>query len=203
SAKISNINATVVNSCETCTYRFSARRDYEYGFMIGYGNDNITPRLLLQVRPTDNIEIETNLFAGLTKAKHGSGEGVFGSKYPFTTWGFPSSFWQVTDAEKGAYTGRYDDLMDDDRTTSVNGNTAVTFNKFFIPGLTFRTQLSYNMNNNPRDLFQPSSITDNRRNLARSWVYQNRRWELESFFNYSKTLKEDHHISGVLGYGME
>lgn len=203
SAKINNINASVGNSSETFTYRFSAQRYYEEGVMIGYENDNITPRLLLQVRPTDNIEIETNLFAGLTKAKHGSGEGVFGSKYPFTTWGFPSSFWQVTDAEKGAYTGRYDDLMDDDRTTSVNGNTAVTFKKFFIPGLTFRTQLSYNMNNNTRDLFQPSSITDNRRNLARSWVYQNRRWELESFFNYSKTLKEDHHISGVLGYGME
>ncbi|GGH26586.1 SusC/RagA family TonB-linked outer membrane protein [Sphingobacterium alkalisoli] len=203
SAQINNINASVGSSSDRFTYRFSAQRYYEEGVMIGYENDNITPRLLLQVRPTDNVEIETNLFAGITRAKHGSGEGVYGSKYPFTTWGFPSSFWQITDVEEGVYTGRYDDLMDNDRTTSINGNTAVTLKKVFVPELSFRTQFSYNINNNTRDLFQPALITSNRRNWARSWVYQNQRWELESFFNYNKTLKEIHNISGVLGYGME
>lgn len=203
SANVNNINASVGAATESFTYRFSAQRYYEEGVMIGYENDNITPRLFLQANPSKNVQIETNLFAGLTRAKHGAGDGVFGSKYPFSTWGFPSSFWQITDVEQAVYTGRYDDLMDDDKTTSINGNTAFTIKKIFIPNLSFRTQFSYNINNNTRDLFQPGLITGNGRNLARSWVYQNQRWELESFFNYNKTFKEAHTLSGVLGYGME
>ncbi|WP_257666386.1 SusC/RagA family TonB-linked outer membrane protein [Parapedobacter tibetensis] len=202
-ARVNNINASVGASTETFIYRLSVQRYYEEGVMIGYENDNVTPRIFLQANPTKNVQIETNLFAGLTKAKHGSGEGVFGSKFPFTTWGFPSSFWQITDAERAVHTGRYDDLMDDDKTTSINGNTAVTIKQLFVPELSFRTQFSYNINNNTRDLFQPGLITGNGRNRAQSWVYQNQRWELESFFNYYKTLKENHNLSGVLGYGME
>ncbi|SFB79109.1 TonB-linked outer membrane protein, SusC/RagA family [Parapedobacter composti] len=202
-AALNNVNASVGASTENFTYRFSVQRYYEEGVMIGYENDNVTPRIFLQANPTPNLQFETNLFAGLTRAKHGSGDGVYGSKYPFNTWGFPSSFWQITDEEEAVYTGRYDDLMDNDRTTSINGNTAFTVKKVVVPGLSFRTQFSYNINNNTRDLFQPGLITPNRRNYARSWVYQNQRWEVESFFNYIKTIKDDHTLSGVLGYGME
>jgi TonB-dependent starch-binding outer membrane protein SusC len=202
-AKINNINASVGATMENFLYRISLQRYYEEGVMIGYENDNITPRLFLQVNPTKNIQIETNLFAGITKAKHGSGESPTGSKYPFTTWGFPSSFWQITDTEEAVYTGRYDDLMDDDKTTSINGNVAFSLKEVFIPELTFRTQLSFNSNNNTRDLFQPGLITSSGRNWAQSWVFQNQRWELESFFNYNKTFKDAHTLSAVFGYGME
>src|SRR5699024_11412708 len=69
----------------------------DLGVMMGFENENLTPRLMLQANPTDNFQFETNLFAGFTKAKHGSGDD---QKYPFSTWGFPSSFYEITDVEE-------------------------------------------------------------------------------------------------------
>ena len=68
---------------EKFMYRFSAQRYYEQGVMMGFENENLTPRLMLQANPTDNFQFETNLFAGFTKAKHGSSDD---QKYPFSTW---------------------------------------------------------------------------------------------------------------------
>lgn len=198
-ANINNVNASVGATMEKYTYRLSLQRYYEEGVMIGYENQSITPRLFLQMNPADNFQVETNLFAGFTKAKHGSGDN---RKYPFDTWGFPSSFWQITDVEEAIYTGRYDDLMDDDLTTSWNGNVAGTIKKVGIPGLSFRSQFSFNMNNNTRDLFRPALLTGTR-NQAQNWVNQNKRWEWESYFNYNKLIKEAHTVSGVLGFGAE
>ncbi len=199
SAGISNVNFSIGNSSEKFLYRISAQRYYEEGVMMGFENESLTPRLLLQVRPTENLQFETNLFAGFTKAKHGSGDD---RKYPFDTWGFPSSFWQITDLEKSVYTGRYDGLLDNDRTTSINGNFAATVRKIFISDLSLRSQFSFNVNNNTRDLYRPILLTGNR-NIAENWVNQNRRWEWETYFNYDKLLNNVHSITGLLGFGME
>ncbi|NJI74956.1 SusC/RagA family TonB-linked outer membrane protein [Sphingobacterium kitahiroshimense] len=199
SANINNVNVSIGASMEKFLYRFSAQRYYEEGVMMGFENENLTPRLLLQVNPTDNFQFETNLFAGFTKAKHGSGDD---SKYPFNTWGFPSSFYEITDVEKSIYTGRYDGLMDRDNSFNLNGNFAGTMKKFVFQGLTLRTQFSFNINNNTRDLFRPALITGNR-NLAQNWVNQNKRWEWETYFNYIKSINNVHNISAVIGTGLE
>ncbi|QBQ41933.1 SusC/RagA family TonB-linked outer membrane protein [Sphingobacterium psychroaquaticum] len=199
SAPITNVNVSIGQNMEKFLYRISAQHYYEEGVMMGYENKSITPRIMLQVNPMENLQFETNIFSGITKAKHGSGDG---SKYPFSTWGFPSSFWQITDLERQVYTGRYDGLLDDDRSTSINGNVAGTVKKIFIPELTFRSQFSFNLNNNTRDLYRPKLLTGSQ-NIAENWVNQNRRWEWESYFNYNKIINSAHTLSGVLGYGME
>jgi TonB-dependent starch-binding outer membrane protein SusC len=199
SAPITNVNFSVGASMEKFLYRLSVQHYSEEGVMMGFENKNLTPRLLLQVNPIENLQFETNIFSGFTKGKHGSGDD---SKYPFSTWGFPSSFWQIEDLERQVYTGRYDDLLDDDRTTSLNGNLAGTIKKFFIPSLSLRSQFSFNVNNNTRDLYRPKLLTGSQ-NEAQNWVNQNRRWEWESYFNYNSIIKSVHTLSGVLGFGLE
>jgi TonB-linked SusC/RagA family outer membrane protein len=199
SANINNVNVSIGATMEKFLYRFSAQRYYEQGVMMGFENENLTPRLMLQANPTDNFQFETNLFAGFTKAKHGSGDDT---KYPFSTWGFPSSFYQITDVDEQIYTGRYDGLMDRDNAFSLNGNFAGTLKKFLINGLTLRSQFSFNVNNNTRDLFRPKLLTGNR-NYAQNWVNQNKRWEWETYFNYIKSIRNIHNFTAVLGTGIE
>jgi TonB-linked SusC/RagA family outer membrane protein len=199
SAPITNVNFSIGSAMEKFLYRISVQHYYEEGVMMGYENKNLTPRLLLQVNPIENLQFETNLFSGFTKGKHGSGDG---SKYPFTTWGFPSSFWQIGELEEQVYTGRYDGLLDDDRSTNINGNLAGTVKKFILPELSLRSQFSFNVNNNTRDLYRPRLLTGSQ-NVAENWVNQNRRWEWESYFNYAKLINSAHTVSGVLGFGLE
>lgn len=199
SANINNINVSIGAAMEKFVYRFSAQRYYEEGVMMGFENENLTPRLLLQVNPIKNFQFETNVFAGFTKAKHGSGSDA---KYPFTTWGFPSSFWEIGEVEEQIYTGRYDGLLDNDRSFNLNGNFAATVTEVFIPNLSVRSQFSFNVNNNTRDLYQPALLTGSR-NWAQNWVNQNRRWEWETYLNYSKSVNDAHTVSGVLGVGLE
>ncbi|WP_207436098.1 SusC/RagA family TonB-linked outer membrane protein [Sabulibacter ruber] len=194
---ISNVDASIMGANDTYSYRLSFNRYTEEGVMIGYGIERITPRLFLQLNPTDRIQVTQDLFLGFTKAKHGSGDAA---RYPFSTWGFPSSFWQIREEEKAIYSGRYDDLRDDDRSTSLNGNTQVMVK--LLPGLLFRSSLSYNFNTNSRDQFIPGVLNFGR-NDAISTVYQNRRWELENYFAYDKKLGENHTFSALLGQGAE
>lgn len=199
SAPITNVNVSVGATMDKFLYRISAQHYREEGVMMGYDNQSLTPRLLLQVNPMKNLQFETNIFSGFTKSKHGSGDG---SKYPFSTWGFPASFYQIEELEKQVYTGRYDGLLDDDRAFSLNGNFAGTIQELFVPELSLRSQFSFNVNNNTRDLYRPQLLTG-AQNTAENWVNQNRRWEWESYFNYNKLIQDAHTVSGVLGFGLE
>jgi TonB-linked SusC/RagA family outer membrane protein len=195
---ISNVDASIAAAKEDYSYRFSFNRYSEDGVMKGYGIQRVTPRLFLQVNPSKSLQIQTNLFVGLTTAKHGQGDQ---NKYPFTTWGFPSSFWKIGKAEEELYTGRYDQLMDDDKTTSINGNTSAQYT--IMPGLNLKSTISYNINNNTRSYFKPNLLSSSGLNEAYGWIYQGNRWELENTLNYSKSLKSGHNFNLILLQGME
>ena len=195
---ISNIDASVAGATDKYQYRFSFNRYYEEGVMKGYDITRITPSLFFQVSPTKNLLVQTNLFVGLTKAKHGQGDGT---KYPFTTWGFPSSFWSIGEVEQALYSGRYDELRDDDRTTSLNGNTMAQYT--ILPGLNLKSTISYNVINNTRSYFTPSLLSGSGQNEASGAIEQTNRWELENTLNYSKSLKSGHNFNAILLQGME
>jgi TonB-linked SusC/RagA family outer membrane protein len=197
-AMISNVDANVSGADEKYSYRIALNRYTEEGVMIGYGIQRITPRLFLSVKPNKNVEVSTDLFMGFVKTQHGAGDLGF-SRYPFTAWGFPSSFWKITDEEKDIYTGRYDALRDDDRTTSINGNTRVVIK--LLPGLQLTSTLAYNFNTNRRDYFIPAVINGGR-NDAISRVFGDRRMEQENYLLYTKKVK-DHSFTGILGQGAE
>lgn len=195
---ISNVDASIAGATDKYSYRFSFNRYFEEGVMKGYDINRVTPSLFFQVSPTKKLLVQTNLFVGLTKAKHGQGDQ---NKYPFTTWGFPSSFWKIGTAEEELYTGRYEELRDDDKTTSLNGNTMAQYT--IIPGLNFKSTISYNIYNNTRGYFKPSLLSGSGQNEAYGWVNQSNRWELENTLNYAKSLKSGHNFNLVLLQGME
>ena len=197
SASVHNIDASVAGAGDYFSYRLSMNRFAEEGVMVGYDYQRINPRLSITVKPNKNLEVTTDIFMGFVKAKHGSGDG---SRYPFATWGFPSSFWQINETDKQIYTGRYDKLRDDDRQTSFNGNSKIllTLHK----GLLFTSSFSYNMGNNRRDYLRPA-IINNGRNDAQSWSNQSRRWELENYLSYTTNLKDKHNFTVLVGQGME
>ena len=195
---ISNIDGSIAGATDKYAYRFSFNRYYEEGVMKGYDINRITPSLFFQVSPTSKLQVQTNLFVGLTKAKHGQGDN---NKYPFTTWGFPSSFWKIGPEEEALYTGRYAELRDDDKTTSLNGNTMAQYT--IIPGLNAKSTISYNISNNTRSYFKPSLLSGSGQNEAYGYIYQTNRWELENTLNYAKSLKSGHNFNVVLLQGME
>ena len=195
---ISNVDASIANATENSAYRFSFNRYSEEGVMKGYDIQRVTPSLFLQVKPTKSLQVQTNLFVGLTKSRHGQGDQT---KYPFTTWGFPSSFWKIGQDEQDLYTGRYDELMDDDKTTSINGNTSAQYT--ILPGLNLKSTISYNINNNTRSYFKPKLLSSTGQNEAYSYIYQGNRWELENTLNYAKSLESGHNFNVVVLQGME
>lgn len=195
---ISNVDASIAGATENYNYRFSFNRYSEDGVMKGYGIQRVTPSLFFQVNPAKSLQVQTNLFVGLTKAKHGQGDS---RKYPFDTWGFPSSFWKIGADEEALYSGRYDELMDDDKTTSINGNTSAQYT--ILPGLNLKSTISYNINNNTRNYFKPKLLSGSGQNEAYGWINQGNRWELENTLNYAKSLKSGHNFNLILLQGME
>ena len=195
---ISNVDASIAGATDKYSYRLSFNRYFEEGVMKGYDINRVTPSLFFQVSPTKKLLVQTNLFVGLTKAKHGQGDQT---KYPFTTWGFPSSFWNIGTTEQELYTGRYEELRDDDKTTSLNGNTMAQYT--ILPGLNLKSTISYNINNNTRSYFKPALLSGSGLNEAYGYIYQTNRWELENTLNYSKALKSGHNFNMIILQGME
>jgi TonB-linked SusC/RagA family outer membrane protein len=199
-ALINNIEASVGQAAEKFAYRLSFSRYYEDGVMRGYDFTRTSPRLFLQLKPTEKLEIQNDFFLNFQQAHHGPGNTGF-SRYPFTIWGFPSSFWQITDQDMKNYTGRNNDVYDDDRTTSLNGNTQATYK--FSKSFLFTSAFAYNFNLSRRDYLQAASVNPNRRNDASSSVANGRRWENTNTLIYNKTFHEVHNTSFLVGGGGE
>lgn len=196
-ATINNVDASVGAASDVFAYRLAYGYYKEDGVMKGYDFIRSSPRLFLSVKPTKQLEISNDLFITFTKARHGRGDG---GRYPFSTWGFPASFWKVGDAEKKIFTGDFEDMLDDDRTTSVMGNTRLLYT--FVPGLVWNSNVAYNFSTARRDYFRPA-IMNWGINSAENNVNQMRRYEVENYLMYNKTLAEDHSISALVGQGVE
>mgnify|MGYP003042394116 CR=1 FL=1 len=197
-AIVKNVDINLGGAEERFAYRISVNRYEEDGVLRGYNLQRTTPRLFLSFKPYRGIEVTTDLYMGFTKALHGSGQNV-NNPYPFSIQAFPSSFWRITEEVEKTYTGRNDQVRDDDRATSVNGNTRVIAN--LGSDFQFISSFSYNFNWARRDYLQHRSITGNTSN-AIHYSNSSRRWEIENYLTYNKTLG-DHSFTGLLGQGAE
>lgn len=196
-AMIRNVDLNIGSATESFAYRVSLNQYHEDGIMRGYSITRSTPRIFLSAKPFKGVEFSTDLFMGLTKALHGPGNG---SIYPFTVWNFPSSFWAITDEVKTNYEGRNINVRDDDRTTSINGNTRLMLT--LAKDLLFTTSLSYNINNARRDYLRHRSVTTNNRSDAIHRSINSKRWEVENYLTYTKEIR-NHTITALLGQGAE
>lgn len=84
----------------------------------------------------------------------------------------------------------------------ITGQEYVELN--LIKGLKFRSNLSLDYENMKEDEFFPSTV-DYREgyNTGKVRVNENITWANENFFTYSTTVKEDHHIGGLLGFSIQ
>lgn len=197
-AHVSNIDASVAANEEKYAYRLAINRYTEEGVMKGYDFQRLAPRLFLQLRPAKNVQIINNLYMSFQKSKHGTGDG---GRYPFYAWGFPSSFWALSEENIKAYTGRLDELMDDDRTSSINGNTKVEIT--LAKNLLLSSTLDYNFNNNRRDWYYDRAVNPAGVSTAINNEFLTRRYELTNMLTYYTTIKQDHNLSFIVGQGAE
>lgn len=199
-AIIHNVEASMAHASDKMSYRLSFSRYYEDGVMQGYDFKRTSPRLFLSLRPSDKFEVTNDFFLNFQKSRHGPGNTGF-SRYPFNIWGFPASFWQITEQDMRNYTGRNKDVYDDDRATSLNGTTRGMYK--LSKNLLLTSTISFNFNFNRRDYLEHRTVNPNRRNDATSSVTNQRRWENENFLTYTKTFNNDHNTSVLVGQGAE
>ena len=197
-AMIQNYDVSIAGAEEKYAYRVALNGYVEEGVARGFDIKRITPRIYFSLRPYKGVEVTTDLYLGLTKATHGTGN-TNGNPFPYGVQNFPSSFWRIDEANKAAYQGRNAFVRDDDRTTSINGNTRAIIK--LMPELTLTSSLSYNFGFNRRDFLQPKNITGNTSN-AINYNSNSRRWELEDYLTYSKTFGK-HSVTALVGHGAE
>jgi TonB-linked SusC/RagA family outer membrane protein len=196
-ASVTNIDASVAATEEKYGYRISFNYYNETGVMKGYGAKRLAPRLFLMMKPAKNVTISNNVFMSFNQSLHGSGDG---GRYPFNAWGFPSSFWGLTEADMNSYNGRLSASRDDDRSSSINGNTKVEVT--LAPGLIASSTLDYNFNFNRRDWLYSAALNPSGVSQGINNSINTRRWELTNLLTYYKTIG-DHSFSALVGQGSE
>jgi TonB-linked SusC/RagA family outer membrane protein len=195
---IQNYDLSIAGADERFAYRLSFNKYGEQGVTRGFRIDRISPRLFLSLKPYKGIEITTDLYMGFVKSLHGS--GVNGADpFPYSVQNFPTSFWRIDSINRASYEGRNSAVRDDDRATSINGNTRLIAK--LSPAFTLTSSLSYNFNFNRRDYLRPRNITGNTSN-ATNFSYNSRRYEIENYLTYSRSFKE-HSFTGLVGTGVE
>lgn len=197
-ATLSSIDASISGAEEKYSYKFAVNKYYEQGVLRGYDFNRLTPSLFFQVNPVKAIQFSTNVIYGTTKSKHGIGSGDPYATYPFNIQSFPSSFFQIRPAEQALYQGRYDDLRDDDRKTSLLANSQLIAT--LAKGLIFNSSFSYNVDNNTRNYFLPAEL-NNGVSSASTTVLQQRIWEINNYLSYEWKIKENHNFSALIGQG--
>lgn len=201
-ALLHNVDASIAAVGDKFSYRLSFGKYYEDGVMRGYDFSRTSPRISITAQPTKKIDISTDLFVTFSKQKHGPGNATgTASRYGFSIWGFPSSFWKISDQDLKNYTGRNDQVYDDDRTTSLIGNSRLTYK--ILSDLIFTSSFSYNFGMNRRDYLVPANVNGStNRSDAINYVSSNRRWEIEDYLTYNKSFRK-HNMSVLLGQGAE
>ena len=196
-ANVTNVDASVAASEEKYSYRLSLNYYNEEGVMKGYSAARMAPRLFLMMKPSKRVTITNNVFLSFSKALHGSGNG---ERYPFSAWGFPSSFWGLTAANTQSYTGRLDANRDDDRSNSINGNTKIEVT--LAPGLIASSTFDYNFIYNRRDWLYSKQVNTSGQSQGINNNINTRRWELTNLLTYFKSVG-DHNFSALAGQGAE
>ncbi|SEW37346.1 TonB-linked outer membrane protein, SusC/RagA family [Chitinophaga sp. YR573] len=196
-ASINNIDASVSAANVGYSYRLSVNGYKEEGVMRGYYMKRLSPHLFLSLNPGKKINIAIDVLPSFVKVKHGTGDGT---RYPFDTWNFPSSFWNVSAAQVAAYQGNYSNVLDNDNFFYLTSNVKLT--DTLAKNLVFTSSFSHNYNNNRRDYYKDKSINTLNRNDAYNFNNLTARWEVENYINWSKTMGK-HSVSVVLGQGAE
>jgi len=191
-AKITNADVSMTGSEGRSQYRFSTGFYNEQGVITGFSLRRIAPKLYLSLNPGKKINVTFDISPTFIKTQHGVGDG---STYPFSTQGFPSSFWKVNQAQRDTYKGNTDNL-DEDQTVTLLSNVKVT--DTITKHLTITSSFSSTYNHNRRDWLVSGLVSGTGLNNAYSNEYVTNIWEIENYLNYSNNFG-DHSFSAVLG----
>ena len=116
------------------SYRLSLNHYSEQGVLNGYSLNRLSPHLSLNINPLPHVNINTDILLSSEKRRHGSG-GAGGSL--FSSWSFPTSFTQLTDAQIKIYQGD-GNVFDDNNIFAINGSIGFQarhgLSKIILPG---------------------------------------------------------------------
>lgn len=199
-AMLSNIDFSVAGSSQSMAYRFSLNSYDEKGVQSGFGIKRISPRLFVSMKPSKNVEITSETFMSFIKEQRGDGTG---NVTPFNIQTFPSSFWQIDDVTRRNFAGKNDQVRDDARTTSINGNMRLTWK--LLENVTFVSSLTYNLNFARRDYLRHRSVVATNRSDAILNETNQSRYEIENYATWSKSFGTnlDHNVNVLVGQGAE
>ncbi|REH00964.1 SusC/RagA family TonB-linked outer membrane protein [Flavobacterium aquicola] len=193
-AKISNVDASVSGAFGKNQYKVSLGYYDETGVIIGYRLKRFSPTLFLSLYLSDKINFTVNMMPSYMDTDHGFGNG---QTFPFSTWEFPSSFWNLTDKQRKSYQGQAGNLDEDKRLGLLsNARLNINLSKDFL----FTSSFSFNYSENRRDQFQSTDIYEADKDAAVSENYITDIKELENYLTYTKSLNDQHHFSAILGH---
>ncbi|MFD2035005.1 SusC/RagA family TonB-linked outer membrane protein [Belliella marina] len=192
-ATISNMDFSIAQMNEKSSYRVSLGYFDEQGTLLNTGFKRYQGTVFLNAKPHDRLNFDLTLMGSFSDRKRGNG---LADNYPFSPWGFPSSFWNLTDDEINRYKGAYNDIRDKnvDNYISANLQGRLLLTDF----LSFNVNATGFLTSSRREEARASTISNSRTPEARFSSQSNSNWEVENYLMYAQTFGR-HNISAILG----
>ncbi|MDR1274617.1 MAG: SusC/RagA family TonB-linked outer membrane protein, partial [Odoribacteraceae bacterium] len=192
---IRNYDASLAAMGERLGYRLSYNHYKEEGAIIGTEFTRNTASLYLNAKPYRYLNFLANLrFSEMDRKK------TIGSNNAFDSWTFPSSFFYLSDADLDNLKGRNTDRLDKNFDRDLSANFQV--NVDLPAGLKWTTSYSFNYRTSQNDYFVPSYLNSSNA-YASSGASSAKRWEIENYVQYYRTLGEAHNLMALAGQGAE
>ncbi|MDR0765980.1 MAG: SusC/RagA family TonB-linked outer membrane protein [Odoribacteraceae bacterium] len=192
---IRNYDASIAAMGQSMSYRFSYNHYKEEGAIIGTEFKRNTASLYLNATPYRFLNFLTNIRFSETDRKK-----TIGDNNAFDSWTFPSSFYNLTDADISTLQGRNTDRLDNNFDRDLNANFQVNID--FLEGLKWTTSYSYNYRAQENDYFIPSYLNDDNAYASAATATSNR-WEIENYLQYGRNFNETHNVLLLVGQGAE
>jgi len=194
-------NAVVNNEDLTVSGAFDARNSYRFGLnhyneqgaVKGYSADRIAPNLDMQLNPMPKFSVGLTLQLSQEKRHHGAGFG--GNPFLFSSWFFPTSLAQLSDATVGLYSGSAN-RFDDNRVFTYNASVRLT--DTIVKNVTLQTV--YGMSNviDKYAFFSPKEL-NGIQNTAYDISNSNPQWTSETTLQFYKHFG-DHTLTAIGGF---
>ncbi|RAW02291.1 hypothetical protein DQQ10_07080 [Pseudochryseolinea flava] len=192
-AKLFNIDFSIAQYLQKSSYRIALNHYSEEGTLINTGFKRYQATINLGADPTERLHLDLTLIGSFSDRKRGNG---LEDKYPFAPWNFPSSFWGLSAADVGVYTGSYKEVTDKNNDVFLSANVRSDLRLFDF--LHWNVNASGFGTQSRRDFAQSAKISAS--GTPEAYLNQDgsSNWEIEQYFSADKRLGK-HNFSAILG----
>lgn len=196
-AVVQNYDFGVSGGSDKSNYRVSLGYYNEDGIVVNTGFERLSVSLNLGVRLNDKLDNQTVIRLGYVDRKTGLGNTNPSSSFPINPLQMNSSLLYVSDEEKAALMGKYDDIR------NVNINYSVQFSNTLryklAEGLFFNNTFAVSLNTTKKDYFSPSTLNSTGESYAQYDWSGTKNLNLDNFLSYTKTFAKKHEFNVLVG----